>query len=222
MHQCEDVFGLLDVAQPLGSEVAQCGAGGHPVACLLDRRGRQERLSTRCQRLEARSTKERAAVEALVLHLHVSAAQRDPDPEASDLAPIGSADPRLELSSRRDRSTCVAEGGVRAVADALEDSPFARSGARLHDHVVSRQRGAGRRAVALGEPGAALDIGEEEGQVARRRLLRIGHDSQCRPLTAEPGKRPNDVRDRAAKIRCASATPARGRDGRRGRDLGYR
>jgi RNA polymerase sigma factor (sigma-70 family) len=63
------------------------------------------------------------------------------------------------------RRARVTEARVCPVADALEDPSALGRRAGIHDLVVSGNRGAGELAVLLGQAGAALDIGEQEGEM---------------------------------------------------------
>ena len=165
MHQREDPFRLLDVSQALLAQVTEHLTGRKRAAELVDRASREQRLAARGEILQPCGAEQRGSIEAIVTLFDLAGHQRQAHPHAADGTPILGADPLLQLARRRDRARGVREGGVRAVADPLEDpAPMPLAGIRNQLVIPSQGRG-GTRAVLLRDPCAALHVGEEEGQV---------------------------------------------------------
>jgi len=123
--------------------------------------------------LEPRGTKERAPVEAVVTNLDVTADQRDADPDTPDLTPRLVRDRRLNGVGGRDRGDSIGEAGIGTVADPLKEPAAVRGRVSANDLVVTRQRESGKRSMSVHQARAALDIGEQEGEMSRRRMCGI-------------------------------------------------
>ena len=70
----------------------------------------------------------------------------------------------LQLERGAHRVERVVEGGVHAVAGHLDDRAAMRSTAERAMRVVARERRLHALRLALPQPGAAFDVGEEKGR----------------------------------------------------------
>jgi hypothetical protein len=78
------------------------------------------------------------------------------------------------IGSRRDRLGRSVEDREEGIALGLDLEPATRRDGLPDQHPVAiEQRGPGGRAQGLGQPGRALDIGEQEGDGAGRQCLAI-------------------------------------------------
>lgn len=119
------------------------------------------------------------------------------DPKRADLRPRLGRQGALPVDRRADGRHRVAERGVDRVADRLEDDAAGILDRRGEELMVARDRRGVPTRTGLEQPGARLDVGEEECHGAGRQVHRP------RLLQAEPNVSP--VMDRPAPEGIASA-----------------
>jgi hypothetical protein len=87
---------------------------------------------------------------------------RHPDAERTDLAPVGVAQGALAVERRGDRVDGVGEDRDQPVAGGLDHGSSAALDDRPEQRVVEGERSGHRRRPLLPQPGAALDVGDQE------------------------------------------------------------
>ena len=100
--------------------------------------------------------------------------QRHADPQGADVCSGQGSAAQRPLGSERggDGIRCRGEGRLHGIADRLEEHAAVGLDGRAQQGEVALDRGRHRRPVPLPQRGAALDVGEEEGDGAGGK---IGH-----------------------------------------------
>lgn len=126
----------------------------------------QQRLAATRQRLDPRGARERRSEEALETLLDLAGRQGNADTDPAEGAPILVDQRCLDLERRRDGGGRIGEAGIRSITDALEDAATVTRRGFGHELVIADHRRRGDRPMPFRQPGRALDIGEQEGQVS--------------------------------------------------------
>ena len=127
-----------------------------------------------------------------------------PHPQRTEIAPIFLSQRRLRGDGGRDRRRHGWERGLDRIADRLEEDAVLGRDRVVEQGEVALDRRPHRRGIALPALGAALDVGEEEGNCPAREL---GHSSA--PATKRRPERTDRVHIRARLVRFRLARAPR-------------
>ena len=166
MDQLEHALRAAEVLEPELAEVAQAGAGREPVAGERGGRRRQQDLAAVTDRHEPGGAVDRRAEVVGAAPLGVARVERHPDVERAGLAPLGGGQGALGGEARGDALVRRREDGHQPVAGRLDHDAVGRFDRVAEDRVMARQGVGHRGGQVLPEPGAARDVGEQEGQRA--------------------------------------------------------
>jgi hypothetical protein len=164
MDQLEEVLGAPQVLEPMGAQVAQ----GGPVRELVQHQGgcrrRQQHLAAVAGRHDPRGTVDRRAEVVARARLRLAGVQPHPDPEGSRLPPRLVRQVTLGCHAGAHASDGGREDRHHSVAGGLEHLPVGACHGGTQDRVMALQGALHGAGEPLPKPGAALDVGEQEGQ----------------------------------------------------------
>ena len=180
-HDLVDVLAVHQVLEPMLAAIYQGKVGGQCVAHdVVGGRGEQQ-LPAVAGRLQPGDTVHRRPEVVSVALDGFTGVQRGTDGERGEVgaaaAPILDRDGPLDRDSGIQRVPGAGEDRAKGVAHRLEDDPAMGLDRRAQERVVPLERHPHRLGLPLPTLGAALDVGEEEGDgTGRWRRGRRGRD----------------------------------------------
>ena len=123
-----------------------------------------------CNTHYPRGAVDRAAEEVVVTALVDTGVQPATYPQGDAAGRFGVSERLLQLQRRAYGIEGVVEGGMDAIPGHFHDRAVVALHCGFRDRVVARQGRTHPFGLLLPQPGAALDIGEQEGDDARRCL----------------------------------------------------
>ena len=196
MDQLEELLGPPQILEPMGAEVHQVGVVWELVGHQGGRGAGQQHLTPMTDRHDPRATDHRRTEVVVPSQLRLAGVQPHPHPQGSGLGPGLLHQPALASQAGAHRLGCGPEDGHQAIAGGLDHLSAGIRHRSEQDRVVALQRTLHRLRKALPQASAALDVGEQEGEGARRVVRKHG----------DPFDRP---RAEAASIKSGHGSGAR-------------
>ena len=170
--ELEDALGMLQVLEPMLAQVAQGDACGKLAAHQLLGRERDQRLPAMRDGAQPGTAVDGGAVVVALAQVGLAGVQRHAHAQRRGCRPGLGMQRLLEGGSGGDGIGGARKDGEAAVALAAwpHDMPIVLGDDLLDQRIMPHERLAHRIAVLLPERGAALDVGEEEGDGAGRQL----------------------------------------------------
>jgi hypothetical protein len=170
VDQLEQPLGTAQVLEAVGAEVAQVGSFREPVGGQGGRRRRQQHLAAMadghdpCGAVDCRAEVVAGAGRGL------AGVQPHPHPQRPGRSPRLGRQVLLRGETGACCGRCRGKDGHDPVAGRLDHLPTRGGHGGLQDLVVALQGGLHGLREPLPQPGAALDVGEQEDHRSRRRL----------------------------------------------------
>ena len=163
MHELIDALGIGEVAQTYCTEVLHAGARRQVVADEVDHGLRQQHLAAMRGAHDARGTVDDGAEQVVAAALDHARMQAAADAQLDALGGRRIGERGLQRDRSLQRLGRIAERGIHAVAGHLDHHAATSFDCRAAKLVVMRQRGTHPFGRLLPQPGAALDVGEQDG-----------------------------------------------------------